>query len=66
LWAGLIPENKEYDGVIDANGIPDQVIKKTINDLLESLDVSDFPYLVNEVIAKALALAQPQSTKKKG
>ncbi len=67
LWAGLIPDNKEFDGRIDSEGKADEVVRKTIDELLESLDVSDFSYIVNEIVAKAIALAQPkEDPKKKG
>lgn len=67
LWAGLIPDNKEFDGRIDSDGKPDETIQKTIDNLLESLDLTDYAYLVNEVIGKAIQLAQPkEDPKKKG
>ncbi len=68
LWAGLIPDNKELDGEVDANGLPDEKVKKVLDDLLDSLDLSDFPYLINDIIQPAIALTQPKessSAKKK-
>jgi len=61
LWAGLIPDNKQLDGKIDAEGNADQKIQDTINEILQSLDLSDFKSLV-EIIEKAIKLSQPKES----
>lgn len=61
LWAGLIPENKELDGKIDALGNPEQKILDTIDLILSSSELSDYrPYV--DLVAEAMKLASPKES----
>ncbi len=66
LWAGLIPDSKELDGLIDVDGKADETVLKAIDDLLNSLDLSDISCLM-DIVKRAFELAQPkEDPKKKG
>ena len=64
LWCGLIPDNEDLDGDIDAQGVPEQKVKDEIKKILKSLDLSDYPRLT-KVIQEAIALGQPKVDPKK-
>lgn len=67
LWAGLIPDDKELDGVIDANGKADQHILDFINEVLDAVNYEDMPYFLNDVVKRAIDLGKPpEEAKKKG